>query len=78
MSEMEQDIKVFFKKLAVSVYTGVFWVFAVMTFGIYFRLMFIEDKISVGNIIFYLLVVFSFVFLARFYLKLWKEKPHKK
>ncbi|HVM87343.1 MAG TPA: hypothetical protein VMT76_04090 [Puia sp.] len=78
MSEMEPEIKSFFKKLAISVYIGLFWLMLAMTFGIYFGFMFTKDKISVGNILYYSLLVTSFIFLMKFYIRTWKKKfPHE-
>ncbi len=77
MSEMEPDIKTYFKKLAVSVYLGLFWLLLFMTFGIYFGLLFIKGGIRPGNLLFYGLSIAGFIWLIRFYVKTWKKKfPH--
>lgn len=48
-----------------------------LTLGIYFGLLFIKGNISIGNIVYYLFALSSFVFLIRYYIKAWKKKfPH--
>jgi hypothetical protein len=77
MSSVEPDIKDFLKRIVYSVFLGLFWLMLAMTFGIYFGFLFVKDSISIGNIIFYLFFLVSFVFLMKFYLKTWKKKfPH--
>ena len=77
MSQVEPEVIAFFKTIASSVFLGLFWLMINFTLGIYFRLLFIDDKISIGNILFYLFVLVSFIFLVRYYIKKWKNKfPH--
>ena len=77
MSMMEPDVRNFLKKVLQSVFTGLLWMMVNMIAGIYFGLMFINDKISIGNIIFYVFSMASLLLLIRFYYKIWKQKfPH--
>jgi hypothetical protein len=77
MSEMEPEVKEFLKKIVSTVFTGIFWLMLNMTFGIYFGLLFIEDRIRIGNIIFYVFLLSSLFLLIRFYYRTWKDKfPH--
>jgi hypothetical protein len=77
MSGMEPEVKTFLKKIVSTIFIGIFWLILNMTFGIYFGLLFIEDRIRIGNILFYLFLIASLVLLIRFYYRTWKHKfPH--
>ena len=77
MSSVEPEARDFLKKVAWSVFFGIVWMMINMVLGIYFQLFFIEDRISIGNIIFYLFFLGSSFALIRFYYKTWKQKyPH--
>jgi hypothetical protein len=77
MSSLEPEVKDFLKKIVSSVFLGLVWLMLSMTFGIYFGFIFIEEKISAANILFYSIFFISFIFLIRFYVKTWKKKfPH--
>jgi len=77
MSSFEPEVKDFLKRIVSSVFLGLLWLMLSMTFGIYFGFLFVNEKISIGNILFYLFFFLSFIFLIRFYLKTWKKKfPH--
>jgi hypothetical protein len=77
MSGVEPEVKDFLKRIVSSVFLGLFWLMLSMTFGIYFGFLFISEKISLGNILFYAIFFISLFFLIKFYLKTWKKKfPH--
>ena len=77
MSELEPEVKVFFKRLATSVFLGLFWLMLAMTFGIFFGFLFINERISIGNVLFYSFFLGSMFLLIRFYIKTWKKSfPH--
>ena len=77
MSIMEPEVKSFLKKIVLSIFVGLFWLMLNMIIGIYFGLLFIENKISIGNIIFYLIFIGSLAVLIWFYYRTWKTKfPH--
>lgn len=77
MSIMEPEVKSFLKKIVLSIFVGLFWLMLNMIIGIYFGLLFIENKISIGNVIFYLIFISSLALLIWFYYRTWKTKfPH--
>jgi hypothetical protein len=77
MSSMEPEVKDFLKRVLWSFFFGLFWLMLNMTLGIYFGLLFINEKIRIGNIIFYLFSISSLGLLIWFYYKTWKKKfPH--
>jgi len=77
MSIIEPEVKDFLKRIVLSVFVGLFWLMLNMIIGIYFGLLFVENKISIGNIIFYSIFIISLVALIWFYYRTWKTKfPH--
>lgn len=77
MDYFEPEVKDFLKRIISSLFLGLFWLILNMTFGIFFEFIFINEKISFGNIIFYLFLLLSLYFLIRFYYRTWKKKfPH--
>lgn len=46
------------------------------TAGIMFELAIVENKLSIGNILFYIWLVLSFVILIKILWKWWKEPLH--
>ncbi len=77
MSGMEPEAKDFLKRILWSFFIGLVWLMINMTMGIYFDLLFIRDKITIGNIAYYLFFILSLVLLIWFYYKTWKKKfPH--
>ena len=77
MSSMEPDAKEFLKKIVRTLFTGILWLTLNMTMGIYFGLLFIEERISLGNVLFYIFLAGSLAALIRFYIHIWKDKfPH--
>jgi len=77
MSQVEPEVKDFLKRVVLTVLFGLVWMMLNMTLGLYFGLLFIDDRITVGNIIFYLFAAISLILLIWFYYKTWKKKfPH--
>jgi len=70
---MDPEVKKYFKKIINSFTIGLLWLFLIVTFGLYFQLGFISGKLQWYNFIFYLFLVLSFLFLIRFYYKVWKD-----
>ena len=77
MNSSETDVKEFLKKIAQSVFLGLFWMLLNMTVGIFFGWMFVSGGITTANIIYYLFFTSSLAALIWFYVKTWKKKyPH--
>jgi hypothetical protein len=77
MSGLEPEVQDFLKRIVSSLFLGLFWLMLNMTLGIYFGLLFVNRKISTGNIIFYIFLLGSLFLLIRFYYRTWKKKfPH--
>jgi hypothetical protein len=77
MSSMEPEVREFLKKIVQSIFLGLFWLLINMTLGIYFELLFVDGRLRLSNIIFYLFFIGSLVLLIRFYIKTWKDRfPH--
>ncbi len=77
MSGMEPEVKNFLKKIFLSFFFGLIWLMLNMTMGIYFGLLFITDRVTIGNIVFYMFAIISLILLIWFYYKTWSKKfPH--
>ena len=70
---MEPGIKEFFKRLATSIAMFILWVAINMTIGIKYKYALFSDHIGIGNIIFYVWLILSFIALVIFYINLWKK-----
>lgn len=72
-SGMDPEMKRYFRKIVGSFSYGlIFLMFAAMA-GIYFELAFVQGGLSAGNILFYLVVLVTFFFLLRYYVRLWRS-----
>jgi hypothetical protein len=73
MSSMEPEVRDFLKRVMQSVFAGLLWLIFNMTLGIYFGLLFVHDRLTIWNILYYLLLGTSMIFLLRFYYRTWKN-----
>lgn len=71
MSEMEPDVRNFLSKILSSISMTLLWMLINSTIGIGLNYAFFEEKPSLGNYIFYVWFLVSFVFLLRYLLKKW-------
>jgi oligoribonuclease (3'-5' exoribonuclease) len=77
MSEMEQDVKDFLKRIVWSISTGLLYLTINSTAGIMYGLFFFESKPRLANYIFYCWVAASTAVLLWLLHKWWKKKfPH--
>jgi hypothetical protein len=74
MSEMEQDVRKYFWKIAGTITAGILWMIITATAGIMARWAFIYDEIKTGNIVFYAWFLVSFVLLIWFFIRTWRKK----
>jgi hypothetical protein len=75
---IEPEVKDFLKRILQTVSMGMLFLIVHMTFGLYLNWGFYEEKISVGNVIYYIFFVLSLVGLLLYYNKLWKSRLTKK
>ena len=71
-SGWDDDVKAFLVKIINSISWVLIWMIASATAGLYFHLGEIYTKPQLGNIIFYLLMITSLIFLVRHLYKIWK------
>ncbi len=74
---MEPDIKDFLTRVMNSLFAGVAWLAINSTFGIMYGFAFPENKISIGNIIFYVWFLGSLAFLIWLCIRIWKKPLEK-
>ncbi|MFO0452439.1 MAG: hypothetical protein ACK52I_27905, partial [Pseudomonadota bacterium] len=70
----EHEIIDFLKRVLQSVSTGMLFLLIHMTFGLYLNWGFFEEKITIGNIIYYIFLISSFISLMYYYYRLWKGR----
>jgi hypothetical protein len=75
---IEPEVKDFLKRILQTVSMGMLFLIVHMTFGLYLNWGFYEEKISVGNVIYYIFFILSLVGLLLYYNKLWKSRLTKK
>jgi len=77
MSQMEDDAAQFLKRVVWSLSSGLLWLIINLGVGIYAGWMVPENGITLGNIIFYIWMVFSLGLLIYVNYQIWKKKfPH--
>lgn len=75
---IEPEVKDFLKRILQTVSMGMLFLIVHMTFGLYLNWGFYEEKITVGNVIYYIFLILSLVGLLLYYNKLWKSRLTKK
>jgi hypothetical protein len=69
---MDPDVRFFLMTIVQSISMVMLWMLINMTIGIYYDFAFFDDKPTLGNYIYYPLLIISFVFLIRYLKKKWK------
>jgi hypothetical protein len=69
---MDPDVRFFLMTIVQSISMVMLWMLLNMTFGIYYGFAFFDDGATLGNYIYYPLMVISFVFLIRYLKNKWK------
>ena len=74
---MEPEVKDFLKRIVLSLFWGLLWLFINMTLGIYFDLLPVYGRPDLGNILFYVFFAGTGVLYIFFLYRTWKKKfPH--
>ncbi|WP_336514894.1 hypothetical protein [Pollutibacter soli] len=76
MSSMEPEVRKFLQRIGWTLTAGFLWMFLNVIFGFQLGWAFWNDKPGIGNIIFYLWLIGSFVLLIWLLIRWWK--PHLK
>lgn len=71
---LDANTKRYFKKIAYSYSWGLLWMMFVAFFGLYFGLAYVSRGITIVNIIFYTVVLITFVILVRYLYRMWKPR----
>jgi tellurite resistance protein TehA-like permease len=74
---MEPEVKDFLKRVVLSLFLGLLWLFINMTLGIYFDLLPVYGRPDLANILFYVFFAGTGVLYIFFLYRTWKKKfPH--
>ena len=71
---MDPEVAAFLKRILTTIGIVIFWMGMNSTFGIMLGYGYIEDKIEVGNVVFYIWFVISLPLMIWWLRKLWKEQ----
>lgn len=72
---MDPEMAAFFKRIVQSVIVVFFWIAITATAAIKGDNAFIQDHITVGNILFYVWIIISAILLIWIFKKIWYAKP---
>ena len=70
---MDPATKRYFIKIVYSFTWGLMWMMFVAFFGLYFGLAYVHHGVTIVNIIFYAVVLITFLLLLRYYYRSWKD-----
>lgn len=70
---MEPGIREFFKRLSLTIGTIVLWMMINMTIGVKLGYAFFDGSVHLGNIVFYVWVLVSFIFMIKIFIRIWKK-----
>lgn len=71
---MEPEVAAFLKRILTTIGIVLFWMGINSTAGIMFGYAFIDDKIKLGNILFYIWLIIGSPFVFFWLRKMWSEK----
>ena len=72
---MEPEVKAFLKILVQCIIMLILWMLANTFFGIKLGLLFLDEKVSWRNAVYYVGMIGSFIWVIRYILKKWKQMP---
>ena len=70
----DPEVKQYFKKILNSFGLGAIWLLVIATLGIFFRMAFVYGEWQWYNVFFYVLLAGSFLFMLRFFYRVWSKK----
>jgi hypothetical protein len=71
---LDPQTKRYFKKIAYSYTWGLLWMMFVAFFGLYFGLFYISRGVTLVNIIFFAVVLITFLVLVRYLYRTWRPE----
>ena len=72
---MEPEVSAFLARIAKSISLVLIWMLINTLFGIKKGYFFVDEKLGVGNIVFYVWFIGSLVLLMWYIMKIWKRAP---
>ena len=70
---MEPEVTAFLIKIVQSISMVMLWMLVNMTIGIYYGLAFVEDDITLSNVLYGIFLIASFMFLFIYLKRKWKD-----
>ena len=72
---MEPEVRLFLRTIVQTVSCTILWMMLVTWFGIKEGLLFFDGGVTLWAIVFYILMIGSFIYLLRYLLRLWLKVP---
>ena len=72
---MEPEVKLFLKIIIQCIGMLLLWMLLNTFFGIKMGLLFLDEKITIWNGVYYLCMTASFIWVVRYILRKWKQMP---
>ncbi len=73
---MDPEVRKYFWKIIYSFCYGMMWMLSNVMAGLYYQLAFIDGRLSLGNVLYYLYFILSLTGLIYYYYRVWNEKFH--
>jgi hypothetical protein len=73
---IEPETKRYLKKIMQTVFVGLFWMFANVIVGIFLELGFVNNGLTLSNILYFSISFITLVLLVWYFIKMWSA-PHK-
>ena len=70
---MEPDIRVYFKRIVKSIFTGLLWLVSNTTPGIMYDLAFVHKRVTLANFVYYAWFLLSLSLLLWYYVWIWRK-----
>ena len=72
---MEPEVVAFLKRVALSIFIAFCWLVINTIVGVKFDLAVVEDHVTIGNVLYYIWLIGSLIFMLLFFLRLWRQVP---
>jgi hypothetical protein len=72
---MEPEVFAFLKRVALSIFLAFCWLAINVIIGVRFDLAEVEGHLTIGNVLYYVWLVGSLIFMLLLFLRLWRQVP---
>lgn len=73
-SGMDPEVKRYFRKILATFGAGMLWMMVFTTAGFFLKLAYLDRGVRWENVVFYCLLLLTFVLLIRYFFRLWGRR----